>query len=93
LLALDYLFAISCVLLENKNSKICSTTNHVEEKNVQTCTSTFKENKQGFFARRHHCRLLVTLKFKTWIVRNVRLKILNVFFHAHLNVLNPILLQ
>jgi hypothetical protein len=32
LLALDYLFAISCVLLENKNSKICSTTNHVEEK-------------------------------------------------------------
>jgi hypothetical protein len=34
-------------------------------KKVQTCTSTFKENKQGFFARRHHCRLLVTLKFKT----------------------------
>ncbi len=97
LLTLDYLLAFVCMLLENINSKISLTTKilltMLKKNNVQTCTWTFKENKQGFFARRHHHCLLVTLKSKTLIAKNVRLKILNVFFHVHLNVLNLVLLQ
>jgi len=62
-----------------------------QKKRIKMHLNLQRKERGFFFVRRHHH--LVTLKFKTLTVRNVKLETLNVFLHAHLNVLNPILPQ